>query len=571
VAAALYGGLVAAYLNELDPKDTERVEIPLSEVLPEPAGGVDTGIKPQEPPYNIGHYKKFKWAPEIKCIAIIPDFEVATAEARKVLPEMYSRKDLIFNLQRMALLATSLGESPPDPGMIYEGMQDKVHQPYRKGLIPGLTEILHSVTPKSHDGVLGICLSGAGPTILALATHNFEKIAQHLIEQFKKEGINSEWKLLEPANDGLTVSDDSKSSATANGTPMTYAAAGVSIDAGNALVKRIKASVASTKRPGTDAVIGGFGGALDLQAAGYKEAPILIQAIDGVGTKLKIAFAVGKYDTVGIDLVAMNVNDLVVQGAEPLTFLDYYACDSLDVEQAATFVEGVAAGCKEALCAVIGGETAELSGMYMPGEFDAAGCATGAIRHGQTILPDTANMKEGDIVLGLASNGPHSNGFSLIRKVLERKNLQYTDKAPWDTSKSVGESLLTPTRIYVKSCLALANKGLAKGMAHITGGGVLENVPRMLPDHLTARLDANCWRVPEVLAWLKRAGSVENKEFSRVWNTGLGMIIVVSQENASAARGLLEEEGEEVVVLGNLVKRGDDEGCVIENMDVWEK
>ncbi|QDS70512.1 hypothetical protein FKW77_010241 [Venturia effusa] len=570
VAAALYGGLVAAYLNELDPKDTERIEIPLSEVLPAPAGGIDTGLKPPEPPYNIGHYKKFKWAPEIKCVAIIPEFEVPTAEARKVLPTMYSRKDLIFNLQRMALLATSLGESPPDPGMIYEGMQDKVHQPYRKGLIPGLTEILQSVTPKSHDGVLGICLSGAGPTILALATHNFEKIAQHLISQFEREGIKSDWKLLEPANDGLTVRDDSRSPTTTNGEPMTYAAAGVSIDAGNALVKRIKASVASTKRSGTDAVIGGFGGALDLQAAGYKEAPILIQAIDGVGTKLKIAFAVGKYDTVGIDLVAMNVNDLVVQGAEPLTFLDYYACDSLDVKQAATFVEGVAAGCKESRCALIGGETAEMSGMYMPGEFDAAGCATGAIKHGQTILPDVANMKEGDIVLGLASNGPHSNGFSLIRKVLERQNLQFTDDAPWDTSKSVGESLLTPTRIYVNSCLALFNRGLVKGMAHITGGGVVENVPRMLPEHLTARVDANCWAVPKVLKWLKKAGSVENKEFSRVWNTGLGMVLVVSQENANAARECLEQEGEEVSVLGNLVKRGDDEGCVIENMEVWD-
>jgi homoserine kinase len=352
---------------------------------------------------------------------------------------------------------------------------------------------------------------------------------------------------------------------------MTYAAAGVSIDKGNELVHRIKQSVASTKRPGTDAIIGGFGGSFDLQAAGYKEAPILIQAIDGVGTKLKIAFAVGKYDTVGIDLVAMNVNDLVVQGAEPLTFLDYYACDALDVEQAASFVEGVAKGSKEAISAIIGGETAELAGMYMKGEFDAAGCATGAIRHGQTVLPDLKSMKEGDVIIGLASNGPHSNGFSLIRKIIERKGLGYTEPAPWDESKSVGESLLTPTRIYVKSCLAVYNAGLVKGMAHITGGGILENVPRMLPDHLAADIDAKTWSVPEVFKWLKKAGSVDGTEFSRVWNTGMGMILVVDENKAKDAVALLEKEGETVFTVGTLVKRdAGTEGCVVRNMEVWD-
>jgi homoserine kinase len=352
---------------------------------------------------------------------------------------------------------------------------------------------------------------------------------------------------------------------------MTYADAGVSIDRGNELVHRIKKSVASTKRPGTDAVIGGFGGSFDLQAAGYKEAPILIQAIDGVGTKLKIAFEVGKYDTVGIDLVAMNVNDLVVQGAEPLTFLDYYACDALDVEQAASFVEGVAKGSKEALSAVIGGETAEMAGMYMKGEFDAAGCATGAIRHGQTVLPDLKSMKEGDVVLGLASNGPHSNGFSLIRKIIERTGLRYDEPAPWDASKSIGESLLLPTRIYVKSCLALFNAGLVKGMAHITGGGVLENVPRMLPEHLAAEMDAKTWDVPVVLKWLKKAGSVDSTEFARVWNTGLGMILVVASDKAQEAVDLLTKEGETVFTVGTLVKKANGgEGCAVRNTEVWD-
>lgn len=221
VAAALYGGFVGTYLNELSPEDIERKEIPLSEVLPQPAGGIDTGLKPPEPPFNIGHYKKFRWAKEVKCITIIPNFEVPTATARKVLPSNYSREDMVFNMQRIALLATTLGESPPDPQMIYEGMQDKVHQPYRKGLIPGLTEILRSVTPTTHPGLLGVCLSGAGPTILALATHNFDNIAESLISHIKKayedeknQKIDCQWKLLEPAQDGTTVTRSSSTSSS---------------------------------------------------------------------------------------------------------------------------------------------------------------------------------------------------------------------------------------------------------------------------------------------------------------------------------------------------------------------
>lgn len=575
VAAALYGGFVGTYLNDLSPEDTERKEIPLSEVLPQPAGGIDTGLQPPEPPFNIGHYKKFRWAKEVKCIAIIPDFEVPTAEARRVLPSDYSRKDLVFNLQRIALLATALGESPPDPNMIYEGMQDKVHQPYRKGLIPGLTEILRSVTPKTHSGLLGVCLSGAGPTILALATHNFENIARDLVSHIKQsyktekgQETQCEWKLLEPAEDGTTVTYSDHPSAATNGAPMTYAAAGVSIDAGNDLVKRIKAAVASTKRPGADAEIGGFGGAIDLKAAGYDEAPILVQAIDGVGTKLKIAFAMNKHETVGIDLVAMNVNDLVVQGAEPISFLDYYACSTLDVDVAASFVEGVARGCKEAGCALIGGETAEMPGMYADGEYDAAGKATGVVKQGQKLLPFKEDMQEGDVLIGLASAGVHSNGFSLVRKVLERHNVGFHDKAPWDQSTSVGESLLTPTRIYVKSCLELSNRGLVKGMAHITGGGLVENIPRMLPDHLAAELNVKTWPVPPAFSWLKKAGSISSEEFARVWNTGIGMVLVVSKENVDQAKESLEKANEKAYVIGSLVKRTG-EGCMLKNLEVW--
>jgi homoserine kinase len=566
VAAALYGGFVGTYLNELAPEDTARLEIPLSEVLPEPAGGVDTGLRPPEPPFDIGHYKKFKWAPEIKCICIIPDFEVSTAKARDVLPTEYSRKDLVFNMQRLALLTTALGESPPDSDMIYRAMQDKIHQPYRKTLIPGLTEILQSVTPQSHPGLLGICLSGAGPTILALATDNFNTIADHLIGEFKKESITCDWKLLQPAEEGTTVTPTADS--TLKQESMTYASAGVSIEAGNELVQRIKASVASTRRPGADAEIGGFGGMVDLKAAGYTEAPIIVGAIDGIGTKVKIAFEMSKHDTVGIDLVAMNVNDLVVQGAEPLMFLDYYACSKLDVESAASFVTGVAEGCRQSNCALVGGETAEMPGLYRDGEYDAGGAAIGALKHSQTILPDKQGMREGDVVLGLASDGPHSNGFSLIRKIIERAGLSFHDAAPWSKGQSVGDSLLTPTRIYVKPLLASTEKGLIKGMAHITGGGLLENIPRMLPNHLAAELDAKTWPVPDVFKWLKSAGNIDDVEFSRAWNTGLGMVLVVDPSKASEAVSVLKAAGETVYEVGRLIKRSG-AGCVVTNMSAW--
>ncbi|TIA36776.1 phosphoribosylformylglycinamidine cyclo-ligase-like protein [Aureobasidium pullulans] len=563
VAAALFGGFVGSYLKDLDPEDMKRKEIPLSEVLPAPAGGVDTGLTPPIPPINIGKHIKFNWAPEIKCIAIIPDFEVSTAKARSVLPTEYPKADVISNLQRIALLTTALGQSPPNADMIYDGMQDKIHQPYRKTLIPGLTEILNSVTPTSQPGLLGICLSGAGPTILALATHNFEQIANHLIGEFKKENINCEWKLLEPAYDGAVCTREVEKPKA-----MTYADAGVSIDAGNDLVVAIKKAVKSTRRPGADAEIGGFGGALDLQAAGYDEAPIMIQAIDGIGTKLKVAFAMDKFDTVGIDLVAMNVNDLVVQGAEPLTFLDYYACSKLEIKEAVSFIEGVAAGCRESGCALVGGETAEMPGMYQGNEFDAGGCATGALKRGRTILPDMASMVEGDILLGLASDGVHSNGFSLVRKVVESKGLSYHDKAPWAPNTSIGASLLTPTRIYVKPLLKAVEKDLLKGMAHITGGGLYDNIPRMLPKTLAAEVDVSAWTVPPVLKWLKEAGNVESREFARTWNTGLGMVIVVSKENAAEAQKVLEEAGERVSVIGKLFTRGEDE-VVLKNLESW--
>ncbi|KAI9147940.1 Bifunctional purine biosynthetic protein ADE1 [Paramyrothecium foliicola] len=348
---------------------------------------------------------------------------------------------------------------------------------------------------------------------------------------------------------------------------MTYAQAGVDIQAGNDFVEKIKKAVASTKRAGADAEIGGFGGELDLSQAGYPGAPILVGAIDGVGTKLMIAQSMQKHDTVGIDLVAMNVNDLVVQGATPLMFLDYYGCSKLELATAASFVEGVADGCRQAGCALVGGETAEMPGMYQADDYDAAGCAVGTVTQASR-LPQKDAMIEGDVLLGLASTGVHSNGFSLVRRIVQAAGLSYTSPAPWDaTGKTVGESLLTPTRIYVKSLLPVL--GQIKGLAHITGGGLVENVPRMLPDSLAADITYGSWDMLPVFQWLKTAGNVAPSEMCRTFNTSIGMVIAVEAGKADAVVQALGAS-ETVFKIGRLVRReAGAPGCVIQNLDAW--
>lgn len=354
---------------------------------------------------------------------------------------------------------------------------------------------------------------------------------------------------------------------------MTYASAGVSIDAGNELVARIKPFVKATSRSGADAVIGGFGGALDLSQAGFHaKSPTIIGAIDGVGTKLKIALAMNVHDTVGIDLVAMNVNDLVVQGAEPLMFLDCYTCSILDVDIASDFIRGVSEGCKISNCALVGGETAEMPGLLSGTEYDAVGAAIGAIDTpaGKTILPDMESMLEGDVLLGLASSGMHSNGFSLVRRIVEKMHLSFSDPAPWNSETTVGRSLLTPTRIYVVPLLQVVKRDLIKGMAHITGGGLLENVPRMLPKHLAAEIDVSTWERPGVFQWLQESGNVSNGEMSRTFNNGIGMVLVVSSVASGEVKKVLEENGEKVFKIGKLVSREQgQEGCILNNLDTW--
>jgi phosphoribosylformylglycinamidine cyclo-ligase len=332
---------------------------------------------------------------------------------------------------------------------------------------------------------------------------------------------------------------------------LTYAQAGVDIDAGNRMVDLIKPLVRATARPGADAEIGGFGGLFDLKRAGFKD-PVLVAANDGVGTKVKIAIETGRHDTIGIDLVAMSVNDLVVQGAEPLFFLDYYACGKLEPEIGAAIVAGIASGCREAGCALIGGETAEMPGLYQGDDYDLAGFAVGAVERGE-ILPH-GDIAIGDTIMGLTSSGVHSNGFSLVRKVVAKTGLNWTVPAPFDQSKSLGEAILTPTRIYVKSCLAAIRATKAvKGFAHITGGGFPDNIPRVLPNGLGARIDLTRVTVPPVFQWLAREGDIAQNEMLRTFNCGIGMIVISSSKDASAVAQAFIQAGQQIVTIGEVI------------------
>ena len=338
----------------------------------------------------------------------------------------------------------------------------------------------------------------------------------------------------------MSQSDQSK--------PLTYRDAGVDIDAGDALVQNIKPFARKTLRPEVLAGIGGFG-ALCRIPANYRE-PVLVAGTDGVGTKLKLAFELGRHDTVGIDLVAMSVNDILVQGAEPLFFLDYFACGKLDVATATAVVKGIAAGCEQAGCALIGGETAEMPGMYPAGEYDLAGFAVGVVE--KTRIIDGSTIGAGDIVLGLASSGAHSNGYSLIRRILAQSG---TDLSTRLAGTPLSELVLAPTRIYVKSILQLTAKLSVKGLAHITGGGLVDNVPRILPPTLRVRLERGSWPLPPLFEWLQSRGNVSEGEMLRVFNCGIGMVAIVAPGDAAAASALLRDAGETVWQIGTVQPR----------------
>ena len=356
---------------------------------------------------------------------------------------------------------------------------------------------------------------------------------------------------------------------------LKYADAGVDIDAGNALVEAIRPIVKTTNRPGSDTQIGGFGGLFDLKSAGFKD-PLLVAANDGVGTKLLVAIEAGLHHTVGIDLVAMCVNDLIVQGAEPLFFLDYLATGALNVEQATNIVSGIAEGCRQAGCALIGGETAEMPGVYAGKDYDLAGFAVGAVERGK-LLPSGA-IKAGDKIIGLASSGVHSNGFSLVRKIVENQKLDWHAASPIEvsrenlqkgsTAETLAQALLMPTKIYVKPLLAAIEIHSAiRGLAHITGGGLTENIPRILPDHLAAVIDLSTIKTPPIFKWLSASGGVREAEMLRTFNCGVGMVAIVENQHVEPVMNTLNGEGEEVTIIGEICQRGgkDDDAVIYKN------
>lgn len=334
---------------------------------------------------------------------------------------------------------------------------------------------------------------------------------------------------------------------------LSYRDAGVDIDAGDRLVENIKPYARRTMRPEVLSGIGGFGGLVEISKK-YRE-PVLVSGTDGVGTKLKLAFELNRHDTVGIDLVGMSVNDILVQGAEPLFFLDYFACGKLDVEAATEVIKGIAAGCEQAGCALIGGETAEMPGMYPVGEYDLAGFAVGVVEKANIITGD--NIRPGDVVLGLASNGAHSNGYSLVRKIIERSKPDLNAK--FDGERTLADCIMAPTRIYVKPLLALMQTLTVKGMAHITGGGLTENVPRVLPQNVVAKLDSKTWHTPKLFDWLRAEGNVAQQEMFRTFNCGIGMVVIVAEQDAAAAISQLTVAGETAWAIGTIQARSGDE------------
>ncbi|KZT30731.1 phosphoribosylamine--glycine ligase [Neolentinus lepideus HHB14362 ss-1] len=428
--------------------------------------------------------------------------------------------------------------------------------------VPANTVVFHAGTSKSKDSE-NIVTSGG--RVIAVASY-----ASTLREALDSvyAGVNNvsfEGKIFrrDIAHRALSAASDSSPKG------LTYAQAGVSVDAGNALVEAIKPHVRSTRRSGADAEIGGFGGVFDLKAAGYKD-PVLVSGTDGVGTKLKIAIETGIHDLVGIDLVAMSVNDLLVQGAEPLYFLDYYGCSKLDVTVAADVVKGIAEGCRQAGCALIGGETAEMPGMYQEGplslgDYDLAGFAVGAVE--RNLLLPQQDVKPGDVLLGLSSSGLHSNGFSLIRKTISLAGINYSSPCPWQDGVTLGRALLEPTRIYIKQVLPAAQKGLIKAMSHITGGGFIENIPRVLPGDCGCYVDASTWQLPSVFRFIMRQGGIEPLEMCRTFNNGIGMVLVVDKNNVDSAATALRNAGSAMVyVVGEIVAGT---GVEMKNLESW--
>ncbi|WFD25503.1 hypothetical protein MNAN1_000463 [Malassezia nana] len=429
--------------------------------------------------------------------------------------------------------------------------------PIRIETLPSGVSVYHAGTKRADDGTLltaggrVIAVSATGPTLEAALELAYAGVK---CVQFEGQVYRRD------------IAHRALSAARSRQAGLTYADAGVDIHAGNALVERIKPLAKSTQRTGCVGGIGGFGGVFDLRALGMRD-PLLVSGTDGVGTKLRLALECQQHDTIGIDLVAMSVNDLIVQGAQPLFFLDYYACGKLDVDAAAAVVGGVAEGCRQASCALIGGETAEMPGMYSGDEYDVAGFAVGAVER-DAVLPRMDRMQVGDQLIGLASSGVHSNGYSLVRKVVSQSGLPLSAPCPWDSTRTLGAALLAPTRIYVQALAHVLQGGphSVLGMAHITGGGFTENVPRMLPSHLGAQIDLQRWTRPPLFAWLQQQGRISAEEMARTFNNGIGMVLVVPASACAETCAALEAAGEAPVVMGELTA---EPGVSYANLDAW--
>ncbi|BEJ15832.1 hypothetical protein CspHIS471_0504370 [Cutaneotrichosporon sp. HIS471] len=492
--------------------------------------------------------------PETQALMLLLDDETDLAEVMLACVER--RLDSVKLGYREGFAVSVVCASEGYPGSYPKGV------PMTIGETPKGVEVFHAGTGLKDgqlvtEGGRVLAVAATAPTVRAAVDLAYEGVKA---VEFKGKTIRRDI-----AYRALTA--DLSGPAPAQG--LTYAAAGVDVDAGNALVEAIKPVVKATRRPGADGEIGGFGGAFDLKATGFRD-PVLVSGTDGVGTKLRIALQHDKHDTVGIDLVAMCVNDLIVQGAEPLYFLDYFATSKLEVPIAADVITGIARGCLESGCALIGGETAEMPGMYHDGDYDLAGFAVGAAERDE-MLP-RKDMQAGDVLIGLPSTGPHSNGFSLIRKVVSLKGLDLASPAPWDETMTVGDSLLIPTRLYIKPLLPGIHAKLFKGMSHITGGGFTENIPRVFAgrsDKLGVKLDLNSWKLPAVWRWIMQAGGIAPTEMARTFNCGVGMVIIVGRDQLDAALKSLRESGEpDAFVMGEVTGK---EGVEYVGMESWSQ
>ncbi|KAL5533963.1 ADE57 [Sanghuangporus baumii] len=470
--------------------------------------------------------------PETEAVLLLLESDLASI----LLACVERRLDSVEVKVRPGFAASVVIASKGYPGSYAKG------KPIKIGDVPSGVQVFHAGTSQK-DG--NIVTSGGRVLVVSVAAASVKEAADLAYEGVKKISFEGAYYRKDIAYRALqTEAGPSKPG-------LTYASAGVSVDTGNAFVDAIKPFVKATRRLGSDATIGGFGGTFDLKPLGYQD-PILVSGTDGVGTKLRVAIDSGIHRYVGIDLVAMSVNDLIVQGAEPLYFLDYFACSRLDLQVSTEVVKSIAQGCLEAGCALIGGETAEMPGMYHDGDFDLAGFAVGAVERSQ-LLP-RPDISAGDVLLGIPSSGLHSNGFSLVRKIVSLSGLTYSSPCPWDAKTTLADALLTPTRIYVKTLLPVLRSGSVKGLAHITGGGFIDNVPRVLPEGLGCTIDVSRWELPPIFSYLMKAGGVEPREMCRTFNCGIGLVLVVARQNVDAVSQALRAHGEtSVYQIGEIV------------------